>query len=330
MKYIQKFINYLIALPLEDKIIIGLSILVCIGIFICVYNALKLGGSSAQKLYLYTSTKEINRKIALENSYKSMGAQETKGLLNHIDRKIAQSGLKSVVKKLNSEMYVIITLLIGFAGAIVAFILLQNLLFCLMIFAAVCLLSYLILELRCAYIYKLEEKNLMMFMNLAHSYSVATDDLIQILDLTSIHMAEPLKSKIQDACVEARISGNVSNALRSLSLKIGHEKLIEVLSNFEIGSKYQANYAEMVEALSDDFRTYLKHKDENKAQGFSALIVQGILFLAGAGIIKIANNIMETSNVSDLLLNTVFGNFILGYFIIIILIVIIKNVKAIR
>ena len=324
------WIEYLIQLPLLDKIVIGLSILIVVGIVFCIYNFLQLSGSSAKKLFEYTSAKEITRKQALENSYKSMGAQETKGLLNHIDRKISQSGFKSVIKNLNSEMYVIITLAIGFVGGIVAFIFLKSLLFSLTICSAVCLIAYLMLELRCTYAYKKEEKDLMMFMNLAHSYSVASDDLIQILDMTALHMSEPLRSKIQDACVEARISGNVSSAIRNLSLKIGHEKLIELLANFEIGSKYQANYAEMVETMSEDFRIYLKQKDEMKAQGGSAFVVQIILFIVGLVLVKMADSFMEMNTVADLLLHTGFGNFIIGYFVIIILSVIIRNIRAMK
>lgn len=326
----NKIIDYLISLPLADKIIVGLSIILCVGIFFCIYNLLKLGSSSAKKLYEYTSTQEINRKIMLENSYKNSGAQETKGLLNLIDRKIEQSGFKSIFKNLNSELYLIIACGIGFIGAVIVFIVLKNLLLGLMVFGAVCLLFYLILEIKCTITYRQEEKDLMMFMNLSHSYSVSTDDLIQILDMTAIHMGEPLKSKIQDACVEARISGSVTEALRKLSLKIGHEKLNEVLCNFEIGSKYQANYAEMVEAMSEDFRIYLKQKDETKAQGNSAFIVQLIVFAAGGLVIKAADSFLETQSIKDLLLNTGLGNFIIGYFALLILFIIIKNIRAIK
>ena len=259
-----------------------------------------------------------------------MGAQETKGLVNHLDRKISQSGVKQLIPKMNAELFIIIALVSGMVGFIVLSILTKNLLFGLIIFVAICLFFYALLEFRCTYVYKKEEKSLMMFMNLVHSYSVMTDDIIQILDMTSMHITDPLRSKIQDACIEARLSGNVAGALRNLSLKVSHEKLNEALANFEIGCKYQANYAEMVEAMSEDFRTYLKHKDENKAGSSAALIVQLIIFAVGFVIVYFANGMLETGTIGDMLLKTTMGNVIIGYFLVIILILIIKNLRSIR
>ena len=69
-----------------------------------------------------------------------------------------------------------------------------------------------------------------------------TDDIIQILDMTSMHITDPLRSKIQDACIEARLSGNVAGALRNLSLKVSHEKLNEALANDEIDYVHGATF----------------------------------------------------------------------------------------
>lgn len=326
----NKIFEYISTMSLVDKISAGLSFLVIVGLFFIIYHIIGILNSNAKKIIDYANTNEINRRIALENSYKTMGAQETKGFLNYIDKKFVQSGLKAIFKKLNSDLYVIITLITAFVLAIGISIISKNLLLGLIVFVAVCLVAYLILEIRCAIMYKREEKDLMMFIDLVNSYSVSTDDIIQILDSTSMHMTEPLRSKIQDMCVDARISGDVQDALRTLSMKIGHEKFSEILCNFEIGSKYQANYAEMVDTMRDDFRLYLTHKDENKSQSTAALIIHIILFCFGIFMLNMSNSFLDGTTITQILFNTGFGNIMLGYFIIIILVILIKNFKSIK
>ena len=79
-------------------------------------------------------------------------------------------------------------------------------------------------------------------------------------------MTEPLRSKIAECCTQARITGDTSGALQDLSLKIGHEKFYEVIANLEIGSKYRANYTELIDSLRDDMRAYLRGREEDKAR----------------------------------------------------------------
>ena len=312
-----------------------LQILIVIGIFFCVFNLLTYWSSkntfaqSLKNIYEYTRKHESERQEAYENEFKREGALETKGLLNKLDKKIAESGLKNRFKRLNAEIGLIVSIGSAILASVLLYIIFGNMLISMCSFIVILGAFYMFLDVKCSIAYIKEEKNLVVFMDLIYSYSSSTDDLVQILDSAGRHMSEPLRSEIAECCTQARITGNISAAIQNLSLKIGNPKLYEVLSNLEIGSKYQANYAEMVDSMREDIRIYLKGREEDKAIASGARIMWVILTVCGLILIHMIKGFGDKP-LSSVILGTTLGHILIVYFIIVYLIILIKTIKSFK
>lgn len=296
---------------------------------ICYVQKKNLIALGFRKLCKYTTAHEAIRTNDFVEAYQRQGATETKGLLNKLDRKILQSGVKNKYKKMNAELLLLLTSVVGLSIALIISGIFRSVILFILSLVVVFALVYLWLDIKCIIAYHNEEKNLIVFMDLVHSYSASSDDIIQILDYTSHHMTEPLRSKIAECCTQARITGDTSGALQDLSLKIGHEKFYEVIANLEIGSKYRANYTELIDSLRDDMRAYLRGREEDKARASSARIMWLVLFGLGFAMLKMMNGFGEAS-IFTILATTLIGNIIIGYFIVLAVILAIQIVKSLK
>lgn len=313
----------------------GIEIAIGISIFFLIFNLLTYWNSkntfaqSIKQIYEYTKRHEKERQDAYENEYKRDGALETKGLLNKLDKKIAESGIKNRFKNLNAEIALIVTFITSVIVGIIIYIIFGNFILSLAGFIVSAAMFYIFLDVKCSIAFIKEEKNLIIFMDLVYSYSSSTDDLIQILDSAGRHLTEPLRTEIAECCVQARITGDISSAIQTLSMKVGNPKFYEVLSNLEIGSKYQANYAEMVDAMRDDVKIYLKGRQEDKARASGARIMWVILTVCGLFLLKMIKGFGEKSLFS-VLFGSAAGYFVVFYFIVVYLIVLIKTIKSFK
>ena len=184
----------------------GIEIAIGISIFFLIFNLLTYWNSkntfaqSIKQIYEYTKRHEKERQDAYENEYKRDGALETKGILNRLDKKISESGIKNRFKNLNAEIALIITFITSIITGIAVYVIFGNFVFSLAGFVIVSAMFYIFLDVKCSINFIKEEKNLIIFMDLVYSYSSSTDDLIQILDSAGRHLSEPLRTEIAECC----------------------------------------------------------------------------------------------------------------------------------
>lgn len=271
----------------------------------------KLIYKSLKKAYKHIKKNERQRREIEERLRFEDGKQEKVKLLTKVDLLIFRSGLSLIFPFINTETYLIGTIFI----ALFVFLIIQA--FTSVILGVIgvlilILISYLILYFFSGYNYKKTEKTIMNFANLLENYSKTTDDIINIFQKVLPYTENPVKTALEECCMFALTTGQVSKSLYQLSNKIEHEKFKELIINLEICSRYEANYSEIITESKRNLREYIAAKEKRREMKNSSKIDILLLLLAGAIILKVVGQ-LGNDTIFSVLTSSTIGNIILLY-----------------
>jgi Flp pilus assembly protein TadB len=158
----------------------------------------------------------------------------------------------------------------------------------------------------------------MTFINLLENYSSMEDELIAIFSRIQPFLTEPVRSAVEQCCIEAEMTGDKGRAIRNLEKRIEHEKFKELIRNLEICSRYEANYAEVIKDSRSLLREYLAAAKERKAILNNARI-EIAMIIGCCGIVFWMMNDFTQAGIISILLGNLAGNVILAYCILMLL-----------
>ena len=239
------------------------------------------------------------------------GEQDKTSLMYSIDLLIEQSGLKKYLPFINTELYILIAgtaSVLGFtAGCMI----------CGFFAGFLCILSVMFLSYALPVIlagrnFKNTEKDILQFVNLVGSYSATSNNIITIFGNMYLFLNEPLKSSVKMCYDEAQMTGDISSALIHLERRINHPMFRMTIRNIEIASRHEANYSQVIGAIREIIREYIRNQEEVKAMIASARAQLLLLAAAGAVIIYMVNGLLDGVNLFALLTTTLLGQIILG------------------
>lgn len=287
-----------------------------------IYNTIKyIQGSKAieksvVKVFSATETKYKNRKAIEEAKMLEDGNQEKKSFIYKLDLMIERSGLRKKMPFLNTEVYLGLTIIVATLGYIIATLISGVWLLGAVVIMITVIIAYGIIYILSGIAYEKVDKTILTFVNILENYSGANDDIVSILGKTYPYLENPLKEHVEDFYNEVNSSGDTTRAFRNLEAKIENERFKEIIRNLEICSRHEANYQEIIKDTRVTLMDYLEAKQKRKA-----IINQGrIEILMSLGLCSVMVFMVSgfTPNLFNMLINSVIGNGILLYCIIVI------------
>lgn len=259
------------------------------------------------------------KKIEIEEKRRSVEGNLTKNkFLNNFDEMLDRSGLKEKFSLLNSETYVLSTLLIALLFYLVSKIIYNYWVFNLLISIAICFISYLIIYYRSGIVFEKIDNNIMSFINNIENFSTTSKDIVSIFEEVIPYTEDPLTRYIREFVNTAKISGDVRGAFEKLERRMENDKLVTLLKNLEIASRHSANYTEIIREARVIFNGYFKAKTKRKI-----VISNGratILLILILGLVMIATvNAFVDGILVFYLRTTMIGNLIMLFGILIVI-----------
>ena len=285
----QDFINFLILRYGESVYLYPIALVAAIILSTAIVNFSFQSTFVTDKAKNITDSIKAREKLRLiqkRMEKKRIGVTQEKGLYAKIEKKIRSSNIKRYIPAFNSEMALLFVSTISLCLSIILYIIFKSPIITIigLIFPSIFLFG--IIEIMTRINHKKINANLITFLNLMAAYSSSFDDIIKILNLTAQQMPEPLRSQMEECCIKARTSGDTTEALQDLSTQIEHEKMNEIIINLEFGSRFTANYKEMIETLRRDVQKYLQQEEEITQMKRNSKTVWLILVFIGGICVK--------------------------------------------
>lgn len=278
----------------------------------------KVLSSVAGTVYEKAKAQEEDRQSEQQRLLLIEGRQEKTTLLYKLDLLVLQSNIRKWIPFASTEILLVLTIILAAAGFAAVTSITGTWIFGILGFAGVCFLSYMVLYFMALSNYKKTEESLMTFINLLENYSSMEDELISIFSRINSFLTEPVRSAVEQCCIEAEMTGDRSRAIRNLEKRIEHEKFKELVRNLEICSRYEANYGEVIKDSRSLLREYLAAVKERKSILNNARI-EIAMIIGCCGLVFWMINDFTQTGIFSLLLGSTAGNIILVYCILMVL-----------
>lgn len=191
--------------------------------------------------------------------------QERKGYVYHLEKRLLYSGISTRFPLLTPFVYLGLKIVVAAIVYCVAYMMGTGI-FKAGLFAALFLfLWYLTENMRMLHNYNQTEECLIKFLDCLGNYSVTTSEITWILSQVSEYMEEPVKSVLEECCLEAQTTGDSSFALLYMAEKLQHPKFAELIRNLEISIRYSADLTIMVAQSKKTLGEYLRMRQERKS-----------------------------------------------------------------
>lgn len=272
-------------------------------------NGMKNVVNKSQKLS--TNRKKKEEEIRIDD-----GGQEKTSFFYKVDLSLIQSGISHKFPFITTEIFLCIV-----AGTMAAAFIIGIRYSFLIAFIAACLsgfMYYILLFLLSSINYRKTESQIISFVGMMKDYSRTSDDIVTILQNVSVYLEEPLKSVVEECCMEATTTGDVSAAITRMSLKIEHKEFKKIMNNLEICSRHKANYGEVISRSMDQLRNYIASKEEARrivSNGRRQII---LIDIVGVICFFMMNDLAE-EGILSFMQKTFAGNCILLYLFLVIL-----------
>lgn len=170
------------------------------------------------------------------------------GVLRKLDDKLLYSEVAVKHTRVNASVYLISTV-IAAAVVFLAGMLLVNMLFGGMLALAVVIVPYAYLSHLANRNYHNTELQLQFFINLVASNSVATSDILTVLEMSAAYTTNPIRGAVYRATSTARLSGKADDAIWQLTREMEHPIFVNFIRNLDICAKHDADFR----AVAKDF-----------------------------------------------------------------------------
>ncbi|ERI90709.1 hypothetical protein HMPREF1982_03747 [Clostridiales bacterium oral taxon 876 str. F0540] len=245
------------------------------------------------------------------------GSTSDKKFIDKIDELVERSRIKTLIPFITSELLIAGTLVLAFVSAFLfnkyfGFWLYTIAAFASVIFIVVFTLKY--MEKRT---FNKIDKQLLVYINTLKNLCSSNNDIVVIIEKSIDYVEEPIKEYLEQFVFECRKGIPVYKAFRNLEDKAENKRFKQLIKNLAICSKHEANYEKIIKKSKVILKHYFEEKERRtKAVNSGRSIIVITLFM---GLFTL--NILQSfsGNLLDTLKNTLVGNVLLGYFLIVLI-----------
>lgn len=204
---------------------------------------------------LRDSLDELDRQKLMEQHKKSF----LQKMLDRLDEKLMQAGLKKYLPKAGVEIYFLLNVL----EFTLIFVLAGDGILIPLLFAGLAVyLNQLILDILRYRNKRITEKHLLELLNLISDYSLSESEITMILYKCGQMMPDPLKEVLTKCHLSARSTGNTAQALYELRRSIDHFLFQEIILLLELCSRSDNDYQKVITGCREMVSRYLKEEKE--------------------------------------------------------------------
>ena len=272
-----------------------------------------------KKALMITEKRYVNRKEIIEKVFLEKGNIDDPTFLEKIDILIERSGIRSYVSFFNTELLILLMIIFSIVGFFVSKVIYDFWVINLGVAVLVGLMCYIGLYIASGVTFEKVDDGLLLFINHLENFSSTTDDIVTLFEKTLPYVKEPLKRYVEEFVNEAK-SGDLKLAFRNFEKKVENKRFKSILNNLEIASRHEANYKDILGESRVILKGYFESKQRNKsivqngrAEILLVLLMAGVMIWVMSGI---------TPNLLFDLQNTLAGNFILLYCVIVFIFII--------
>ncbi|WP_195617421.1 hypothetical protein [Clostridium paraputrificum] len=249
----------------------------------------------------YQKRQELEEKIRREE-----GNVIKKGFIHHIDMMIERSRLRKKIPFLTTELYLVISIIVGLACFILSKLFIQFWVINVLISILSVFGMYLVIYYSSGFNFEKIDDQIITLINDIENFSNVSNDIVTIFENVADYLDDPLDEYFMEFVQYSRETGDIEGAFKNIEGKIENEKLQNLFKNLEIASRNRANYKELMKEARSIFNGYFDSKTKRKiliSNGRAGIFT---LLIVGIGMLYFVGLFIE--GFTAYIINTFFGN----------------------
>ena len=249
----------------------------------------------------YKKRQELEEKIRREE-----GNVIKKGFIHHIDMMIERSRLRKKIPFLTTELYLVISIIVGLACFILSKLFIQFWVINVLISILSVFGMYLVIYYSSGFNFEKIDDQIITLINDIENFSNVSNDIVTIFENVADYLDDPLDEYFMEFVQYSRETGDIEGAFKNIEGKIENEKLQNLFKNLEIASRNRANYKELMKEARSIFNGYFDSKTKRKiliSNGRAGIFT---LLIVGIGMLYFVGLFIE--GFTAYIINTFFGN----------------------
>lgn len=203
------------------------------------------------------------------------------GLLRKLDNLLIYSELSIKYEWLNASIYIILNIVLVAAVFLLAYILWGS-------FLGAVILAVTAVAAPLGYMshlsnanYRQTEEQLKFFINVVSSNSMATNDIITVLEMSAPHIGNPIRNAVYRAVASSRVSGKSDDCIWQLTREMEHPLFVSFIRNLDICSKNDADYRNVAKDFAMQADQSIKELEKQRAIYSNSRVEISIMFVIG-------------------------------------------------
>lgn len=249
----------------------------------------------------YQKRQELEEKIRREE-----GNVIKKGFIHHIDMMIERSRLRKKIPFLTTELYLVISIIVGLACFILSKLFIQFWVINVLISILSVFGMYLVIYYSSGFNFEKIDDQIITLINDIENFSNVSNDIVTIFENVADYLDDPLDEYFMEFVQYSRETGDIEGAFKNIEGKLENEKLQNLFKNLEIASRNRANYKELMKEARSIFSGYFDSKTKRKiliSNGRAGIFT---LLIVGIGMLYFVGLFIE--GFTAYIINTFFGN----------------------
>lgn len=249
----------------------------------------------------YQKRQELEEKIRREE-----GNVIKKGFIHHIDMMIERSRLRKKIPFLTTELYLVISIIVGLACFILSKLFIQFWVINVLISILSIFGMYLVIYYSSGFNFEKIDDQIITLINDIENFSNVSNDIVTIFENVADYLDDPLDEYFMEFVQYSRETGDIEGAFKNIEGKLENEKLQNLFKNLEIASRNRANYKELMKEARSIFSGYFDSKTKRKiliSNGRAGIFT---LLIVGIGMLYFVGLFIE--GFTAYIINTFFGN----------------------
>lgn len=249
----------------------------------------------------YQKRQELEEKIRREE-----GNVIKKGFIHHIDIMIERSRLRKKIPFLTTELYLVISIIVGLACFILSKLFIQFWVVNVLIGILSVFGMYLVIYYSSGFNFEKIDDQIITLINDIENFSNVSNDIVTIFENVADYLDDPLDEYFMEFVQYSRETGDIEGAFKNIEGKLENEKLQNLFKNLEIASRNRANYKELMKEARSIFNGYFDSKTKRKiliSNGRAGIFT---LLIVGIGMLYFVGLFIE--GFTAYIINTFFGN----------------------